>query len=283
MRLDPNPEVKTLNLSDAHEKPYRQGLNISDKLCQWQVLAASVCGTSHEKVGQLCQDAHCWEKLPEGILVAAVADGAGSATLGKVGAIVAAQTAVETISYKSPTPRPDDEEGWKVLLNNALVAAKTAVEAEAVACSMTARDLATTLILVIATPKMIVAAQVGDGVAVAGDSEGNIIALTAPQRGEYINETTFLVSPNALDTAQINLWRGAAANIALLSDGLQMLALEINQGTPHVPFFSPLFKFMANVTDETEAKEQLVAFLRSPRIVERADDDLTLLLATLVS
>jgi len=29
-----------------------------------------------------------------------------------------------------------------------------------------------------------------------------------------------------------------AANIAL-SDGLQLLALEINEGTPHVPFFSP--------------------------------------------
>jgi len=51
-------------------------------------LPASVRG-NHEKVGQLCQDAHHWEKLPEGVLVAAVADGAGSATLGKVGAIVA--------------------------------------------------------------------------------------------------------------------------------------------------------------------------------------------------
>lgn len=40
---------------------------------------------------------------------------------------------------------------------------------------------------------------------------------------------------------------------------------------------------MANVTNETEAKEQLVEFLRSPRIAERTDDDLTLLLATLVS
>jgi len=46
-------------------------------------VAASVRGKSHE--GQLCQDAHHWEKLPEGVLVAAVADGAGSATLGKWG------------------------------------------------------------------------------------------------------------------------------------------------------------------------------------------------------
>ena len=259
-------------------------MNTFEELFDWRVLAASVRGTSHEKVGQLCQDAHHWEKLSEGVLVAAVADGAGSATLGKVGAIVATQTAVETIRLKETVPRTsEDEEGWQLLLSNALVAAKTAVEAEAVACSMTARDLATTLIIVVATPKLVAAAQVGDGVAVASDSEGNLIALTAPQRGEYINETTFLVSPNALETAQINLWHGTAANIALLSDGLQMLALEMTEGRPHAPFFSPLFHFMANVKDETEAKEQLVAFLRSPRITERTDDDLTLLLASLVS
>lgn len=235
-------------------------------------------------MGQLCQDAHYWEILPTGVLVAAVADGAGSASLGKVGAIVAAQTAVETICLKQATPlTPEDEQGWQLLLTHALAAAKTAVEAEAVACNMTARDLATTLIIVVATPMLLAAAQVGDGVAVAGDAQGNLIALTAPQRGEYANETTFLVSPNALDKAQITVWRKAATNIALLSDGLQMLALDMTEGRPHVPFFSPLFHFMSDVINETEAKEQLVAFLRSPRIAERTDDDLTLLLASLVS
>lgn len=260
-----------------------QEMNASEELAYWRVVAASVRGKSHEKAAQLCQDAHYWEKLPEGILVAAVADGAGSATLGKVGAIVAAQTAVETICSKAPAPHPEDAQGWQLLLTNALVTARSAVEAEALACKVAARDLATTLIIAIATPKFIASAQVGDGVAVAADRAGNLVALTVPQRGEYINETTFLVSPNALDTAQVNLWHGTVASIALLSDGLQLLALEIGEGTPHAPFFSPLFKFMLNVTDATEAKEQLVAFLRSPRIAERTDDDLTLLLATLVS
>ena len=272
-----------MKVSDTQEKLCRQGMNNSSEVFKWRVVAASVRGTSHEKVGQLCQDAHQWKMLPEGILVAAVADGAGSASLGKVGAIVASQTAVETISKEVMPRSPDDEQGWQLLLTNALAAAKTAVEAEAVACSMTARDLATTLIIVVATPNFIAAAQVGDGVAVAADDEGNLIPLTSPQHGEYINETTFLVSPNALDTAQVSLWRGAAANIALLSDGLQMLALDMTEGKPHAPFFSPLFHFVANVTDETEAKEQLVAFLRSPRITERTDDDLTLLLANFVS
>jgi len=281
-----------MNVSDTKEELWRQRLNTSKELFQWRVLAASVRGKSHERAGQLCQDAHYWETLPEGILISAVADGAGSAVLGKVGAIVAAQTAVETICSQEVTLRslinqsqtlPLDREGWRVLLTNALEAAKIAVEAEAQACQMTARDLATTLILVIATPGMIAAAQVGDGIAVASDLQGNLIPLTAPQHGEYINETTFIVSPNALATAQIIVWHGTTTNVALLSDGLQMLALDMTEGKPYVPFFSPFFNFVAQATNEIEAKEQLVAFLRSPRTSDRADDDLTLFLATLVT
>jgi len=286
-------EILMNDVSDTQEELCsRQRFNTSEELLHWRVAAASVRGRSHEKAGQLCQDAHHWEKLPEGILVGAVADGAGSAILGKVGAIVAAQTAVETICLKEATLRslitksqasPSDEADWRSLLISALAAAKTAVEAEAEACKQKARALATTLIIIVATPGLIAAAQVGDGVAVASDSQGNLIALTAPQHGEYINETTFLVSPNALSTAQVTLWHGATTNVALLSDGLQMLALDMAEGKPYVPFFSPFFNFVAKVTDETEAKEQLAAFLRSPRTTARADDDLTLFLATLVT
>src|SRR4028119_1553063 len=99
-----------MNVSDTQEELWKQRLNTSKDLLYWRVVAASVRGKSHEKVGQLCQDAHHWEKLPEGVLVATVADGAGSATLGKVGAIIAAQTAVETIRAKAPTPCSTDDE-----------------------------------------------------------------------------------------------------------------------------------------------------------------------------
>lgn len=269
-----------MNVSDF----FRQTKNATEELFDWRVAAASVRGRGHEKVGQLCQDAHFWKKLAEGILVAAVADGAGSASLGKIGALVAVQTAVETICSQTITPRsPADDDHWRILLNEALAAAKTTVEAEAAACQVAPRDLATTLIVAIATPEFVAVAQIGDGVAVVSDRQGNLIPLTTPQYGEYINETTFLISPQALDTAQITVWRGTTAKIALLSDGLQMLALEMDRGKPYEPFFAPLFHFVTHIKDESEAKDQLVAFLRSPRIAERTDDDLTLLLGTIVS
>ena len=105
-----------------------------DRMYHWRVGEASVRGTSHEKKGQPCQDAHYWDTLPEGVLVVAVADGAGSAALGEVGAAVAAQTAVEAIcpQIRPPGARLWDDEDWKVLLTGCIKTARIAVETEAV-------------------------------------------------------------------------------------------------------------------------------------------------------
>ena len=60
-----------------------------------------------------------------------------------------------------------------------------------------------------------------------------------------------------------------------------MLALQMPQGTAHTPFFAPLFKFIAEAKDLDLAHQELEGFLRSPRVSDRTDDDLTLLLASL--
>jgi serine/threonine protein phosphatase PrpC len=246
----------------------------------WRVVSASVSGTSHQNRGQPCQDAYHWEILPEGVLVAAVADGAGSAALGEVGATVATQTAVETIrTHKDKLRSLKNDTDWQLLLTDAIKAARIAVEAEATARQVKLRDLASTLILVVATPELVAAVQIGDGAAVLGDRQGNIIALTAPQSGEYINETTFLTSPNPVEKAQMTVRKAATAQVAVFSDGLQMLALKMPECTPHTPFFAPLFRFVEGTIDQTEAKAQLEEFLRSSRVTQRTDDDLTLLLA----
>ncbi|BAY23458.1 hypothetical protein NIES2100_32230 [Calothrix sp. NIES-2100] len=257
-------------------------MNMSKQILQWQVVAASVCGTSHIKNKQLCQDAHHWQLLSDNVLVAAAADGAGSAIQGKVGAMIAVETAIENISIKEVTRDTLADDGSvRSLLTDAMLAAKKAVEDEAAAMNKQLQDLATTLIIMVATPEMVAVAQIGDGLAVAKDSMGNLLALTMPDNGEYINETTFLTSPGALETAQMRLWREAIVNVGVLTDGLQMLALNMVVGEPHKPFFFPLFDFVANTQDKTLAKEQLVKFLGSERITQRTDDDLTLIIAAL--
>ena len=66
--------------------------------------------------------------------------------------------------------------------------------------------------------------------------------------------------------------------MAVFSDGLQMLALKMPGGTPHAPFFAPLFRFINNAADEPQIHSELESFLRSPTVRRRADDDLTLFL-----
>ncbi|NWF61674.1 MAG: protein phosphatase 2C domain-containing protein [Fischerella sp.] len=257
-------------------------MKTSTRTPQWRVVAASVCGTSHIKNKQLCQDAHHFLILPDNILVVSAADGAGSAILGKVGAMVATETAVETISTKEVTRRMlTNDAVVRSLLTEAMLAAKQAVEEEAVACNKQPQDLASTLIVVIATPEVVAVAQIGDGVAVAKDSIGNLIALTTPDNGEYMNETIFLVSPGAMEKVQVRLWRQPIVNVGVLTDGLQLLAMNMAVSAPHKPFFVPLFDFVASAEDKIVAKEQLVKFLRSERISQRTDDDLTLVIAAL--
>ncbi|MBF2004705.1 PP2C family serine/threonine-protein phosphatase [Chlorogloeopsis fritschii PCC 9212] len=257
-------------------------MKTSIKIPQWRVVAASVCGTSHVKNKQLCQDAHHFLILPDNVLVVAAADGAGSAILGKVGAMVATETAVETISKKEIHRAVlEDDAVVRSLLMESILTAKTAVEAEAAACNKKPQDLASTLIFVVATPELVAVVQIGDGVAVAKDSMGNLSALTTPDNGEYMNETTFLVSPGAVERAQVTIWRQSVVNLSVITDGLQWLAMNMAVSAPHKPFFLPLFDFVANAQDKIVAKEQLVKFLRSERIAQRTDDDLTLIVAAL--
>lgn len=254
---------------------------------RWRVVAASVRGDGHEKAGQLCQDAHFWQALPgeaagdSGVLLAAVADGAGSAPLAEVGSSIAARAAVQALCASALPPRDGNDECWKAWLAAALRAARAAVEEEARSRQVEAGEMATTLIVAAVAGELVAAAQVGDGAVVVGDAEGSITALTAPQSGEYINETTFLTSPNALESAQAVVRRQWATRLAVFSDGLQMLALAMPEGTPHEPFFAPLFRFAAGARDEQAAGERLAQFLSSPLIRERTHDDVTLLLASL--
>lgn len=117
--------------------------------------------------------------------------------------------------------------------------------------------------------------------AIAGERKERAIALTSPPIEESLDLATFLTSPNGIDSAQICLWEGKPAQLAMFSDGLQMLALQMPQGVAHAPFLAPLFKFIADAKDLDVANQELTGFLRSPRVCDRTDDDLTLLLAAL--
>jgi hypothetical protein len=257
---------------------------MSDTPCQsWRAVGASVVGTSHVKTNQPCQDRLRWELIGTERLIVALADGAGSATYAEVGAELAVNTATAVLRKAledDRRSRSDDE--WKSLLRDGLASARTAVVAEAEKRQVRPRELATTLLLAVCETEFVAGAQIGDGGFVIGDATGGLSAVTRPGQSEYINETVFLTADDALEKPQLEVRRGAFTQVALFSDGLQMLALKLPDATPHAPFFRPLLQFVEKATSIEHAGRQLAAFLQSPRITQRTDDDLTLLLAVRV-
>lgn len=245
----------------------------------WRVVGASVQGVSHLRAGQPCQDSHVWIETASGALVGAVADGAGSAALADIGSAIAAQAATKNAADRLQQGVPHTENGWQALLEEVLQLARKDVLEQAEELELPAGDLSTTLILVVALPDQVAAVQIGDGAAVVRLGGDQFLSLTQPPVGEYINETSFLTSGGLMEHAQFATRRGRVTGLALFSDGLQMLALKMPQGTPHGPFFQPLLRFVMETPDAARAGEQLVSFLKSSRITQRADDDLTLVLA----
>jgi len=252
----------------------------------WSCIAASVRGVGHIKVGLPCQDAHAWRLLAPDVIGVAVADGAGSAQLSEIGARIAADSALNAIQTSLNSKGLRDDDSWLDLLRSAMLCALSSVEAEAAQRNVEAKELAATLILVVATPDILCALQIGDGAVVqrlrVQDNEPEALAaITSPGHGEYINETTFLTSIEAIDTAQSVVQHGETAGFAIFTDGLQEIALTSPGYSAHGPFFQPLFRFAETATDHFQAEAELAAFLQSPRFAERTDDDLTLVLATL--
>jgi hypothetical protein len=251
----------------------------------WRIIRTSVRGSSHEKRGQPCQDANDCRLIAPDWVALAVADGAGSAAHSDVGAQTAAACAVTVLSdhmraHLANEKSVNDEAGWRAVMDDVLRASQAAVRKEAEIRGVPVRELASTLLVVLLGPDLTLAVQVGDGATVVQFEDGEVTALTRPQPGEYINEATFLTASDALKCAQFALRPVPVRSAAVLTDGLQMLALEHEGWTPHRPFFQPLFDFVEGQTDSEAVQAAFEEIMTSPRVRSRTDDDLTLVVAT---
>ncbi|HEY3111527.1 MAG TPA: PP2C family serine/threonine-protein phosphatase, partial [Chloroflexota bacterium] len=125
--------------------------------------------------------------------------------------------------------------------------------------------------------------QIGDGAIVVDDGGGpdRYAPFVWPRRGEYANETYFATDDRAAEHVDLDLLPRRIDEIALLTDGLQGLVLDYARRAPHGPFFARVFAPFRAASDDCAAlSAQLAAFLASPRVRARTDDDTTLILAT---
>lgn len=230
----------------------------------WRAVAVSKIGAAHIESGAPCQDA---SRLftDSDTLIACVADGAGSARLSHRGS----QTAADEFVMAAWDSLCDGDDLSEATLKAFDKARKSVVEM----AGDNPRQYATTLLGLIATKDTLAAVQVGDGAIVVD----GVVAMDS-QSGEYANETSFITQPDS-EPMKFSLAK-EAGRVAMLTDGLENLALENNgyQRTPHAPFFDPLYQWLEQ-TEERDRSAQLGGFLVSDRVRSRTTDDVTLLLA----
>jgi hypothetical protein len=241
----------------------------------WRLLGASARGTSHLESGLPCQDAHRETVLPDGTLVIAVADGAGSAGRADEGAKCAVAASVSHLTGRLQDAAPRDPVACAALLDGALQAARSALQT--LAAGGPVDELACTLLLAVVTQQWLAVLQVGDGAVVYHDTSGAFLPASQGGGEGYVNETTFVTSPSSVSEAHKTVRPAAdVRGIAVMSDGIQLLAVHHATHAPHEPFFRALFEFAAQ---SASTAAELAQFLASPRVCERTDDDKTLVIA----
>jgi hypothetical protein len=239
----------------------------------WKLVFGSVQGTSHGQSGLPCQD-YCVGKTDGATLIAACADGAGSAELSQLGAQAAVDRFLE-VAIADTQPTVSQIAGW-------VEAARERLIEVAKANQSTPRQLACTFLAALVGDGWASFAQVGDGIIVFDGQEGYTLAFW-PDSGEYINTTRFLSDDDYQDHLRVEVIDQQVGDLAVMTDGLQMLALDLAGAKVHERFFAPLFSALRNGPEEAMMQASLLAFLGSPRVNERTDDDKTLLLATRIA
>jgi hypothetical protein len=248
----------------------------------WRLLQQSLEGTSHRRSATPCQDSCAGtETAPgqESFLVVACSDGAGSAALSQEGSALACrrfvEVACEALEREGAEAVRDPERirEWYRQVRRAL-------EEEAARREVPLRELSCTLLTAVVGEQAAVFAQVGDGAIVVREGEG-YVPIFWPQVGEYANATWFVTSPDLEQVLQVER-RAPVDEVALFTDGLQMMALHFASRSAHGPFFKPLFAALRGAANPEELVVPLRSFLDSPAVNERTDDDKTLVLAVRV-
>ena len=111
-------------------------------------------------------------------------------------------------------------------------------------------------------------------------SPGDYSTVFWPENGEYLNITNFITSENLQENLQITHVTGRLDEIAMLTDGLELLALNFKEHTAHSPFFAPMFRQLHESLDPGALQTPLRQFLQSSAVNAKTDDDKTLIMAT---
>ncbi len=254
----------------------------------WRTAYGSALGTSHARTGTPCQDAGRCDVLlaVDGteVLVASVSDGAGSAARSEHGARLVV-AAFQRVFGAAAREAPDLGSITEAFAQDWLGAVQGAIAQLAEAEGAELPDYACTVLGAVVGPDSAAFLQIGDGAIVVGDSGDGFDGhawIFWPQHGEFANSTFFVTMADAARHLCFETRAGRLCELALFSDGLERLILDMRARTVHSPSLRPILGWLAGTEPcrDGAASDVLRAYLDSPNVNRRTDDDKTLVMAT---
>lgn len=160
----------------------------------WSLIGASVRGKLHAHEGTYRDDSFAFDYVSGWNLVA-VADGAGSHQLSRVGSEVAVKAACGEMARRLADAPPESAQAVQAA-QEALVAAWREIDHTAKERGRAFEDFGTTLLLLAhhLESHLLAVAQVGDGLLAVQLEGGDIRLLGSPETGEYSGQTSFLTN-----------------------------------------------------------------------------------------
>ncbi len=228
-----------------------------------------------------CQDAcKVWQDGER--LVAVVADGAGSALMGGEGA----RLAVEVFSQWAGVPTQAAAVSTRTSIANLMSARAISVlfdairvRLESAAGSPNISQYSSTLVGFVADRDEGFFLQVGDGAAVFSSQEKYHVAIRSAE-SEFLNVTCFVTDPRVREHVLVLPVTQDIESVALFSDGLEGLLVEMATGEPHTPFFDRTFGALHHAPGEDDrASAWLENMLASDPVQRRTDDDTSIVVA----
>jgi serine/threonine protein phosphatase PrpC len=236
----------------------------------------SLIGSSHLSEKGVCQDASDVKTLQNGWVVAAIADGLGSAERSDRGSSLAVE---ETIRFvESNAPGCWHEDSLVSLLRTAYHSALKKITEKAKIEGHPIRDYDTTLTSVIYNGRNAVFGHVGDGGIIALSPYGDFSILTTAQKGEAFNEVVPLRS--GPDNWVFGTSSEAVCALLMLTDGIYDVACpwllakcEQNIYINYVrPFIDINILNLKNTSDFEKLRKELEEFFIGEHSKQITDD-----------
>jgi hypothetical protein len=263
----------------------------------WRIVSASIIGEDHRRMGKVNQDRWSAQEVTSGLLVCAVADGAGSRTRSDEGALLAVESATTAAEKSFGETLPRTESEWKGAVANyaksCLDLFDRSLKDRAAqidspdsmgdgSSSQLRSSFGTTLLAVVAKHPWYGFVSVGDCFLVVDRVPGGPHLVPARKMGEHAGETVFMTSrerDSHLDHGVIH--DDHIRGFALCSDGLCEGMLTIRRARAGHYYaapreFSQYFDHFCN--DQVDACD-LERKLSSQQFAETSGDDKTMVMA----